>query len=63
MRFMFCTAWPDAPLTRLSWTTRMTSWSPPPGRCTEMRRLLEARTERVSGRLPAGMTSTNGSSA
>ena len=33
------------------------------GRCTAMRQTFAARTERVSGWLPAGMTSTNGSLA
>jgi hypothetical protein len=63
MMFMFCTAWPAAPFTRLSITDSTTTVSPPCGRCTAMRQQLAPRTERVSGWLPAGMTSTNGSCA
>src|ERR1700694_4968787 len=55
IRFMFCIACPAAPLTRLSSTARMTAMSPCCGRCTAIRQMLEARTERVSGWLPAGM--------
>src|SRR6266545_7856525 len=55
MRFMFCTAWPAAPLTRLSTTARTTAISPPCGRWTAIRQMLEARTDRVSGWLPGGM--------
>src|SRR5262249_32700913 len=65
IRFMFCTAWPDAPFTRLSMTDSTTSVSDPlalcGGRCTAIRHRFAARTERVSGWLPAGITSTNGS--
>ena len=66
MRFMFCTAWPEAPLTRLSITDSTTSVSPlalSGGRCTAMRQMFAPRTERVSGWLPGGITSTNGSFA
>src|SRR5439155_495516 len=48
MRFMFCTAWPAAPFTRLSITDRTTSVSPLPefcgGRCSARRHMLAART-------------------
>src|SRR3972149_3643975 len=63
MMFMFCTACPAAPFTRLSMTESTTSVSPPCGLCTAMRQTLAARTERVSGWLPAGSTSPNGSAA
>ena len=52
MMFMFCTAWPEAPLTRLSITDSTTSVSlrpPSGGRCTAMRQMFAPRTERVSG--------------
>src|SRR5271169_845718 len=58
MIFMFCTAWPAAPLTRLSITDNTTTVSPCCGLCRAMRQLFEPRTERVSGWLPAGSTST-----
>src|SRR5438477_6939793 len=65
MRFMFCTACPAAPFTRLSITLSTTKVSDLPelsgGRCSAMRQTLAARTERVSGWLPGGMTSMNGS--
>ena len=61
IRFMFCTAWPDAPLTRLSstetriarpgsrsWNTPMTTW-------------FEPRTWRVSGATLSGATCTKAS--
>src|SRR5687768_1899112 len=67
MRFMFCTACPEAPFTRLSITDSTTTVSErlplSGGRCTASRQVLAARTERVSGWLPSGMTSTNGSLA
>src|SRR3989441_9022927 len=67
MRFMFCTAWPAAPFTRLSITLSTTKVSDLPelsgGRCSAMRQTFAARTERVSGWLPGGMTSTNGSAS
>ena len=37
--------------------------SPPCGRWTAIRQTFDARTERVSGIEPAGITSTNGSPA
>src|SRR6185295_6864769 len=53
MRFMFCTAWPDAPLTRLSITESTTSVSErrevSGGRWTAIRQRVAARTERASG--------------
>src|SRR5690606_33013677 len=63
MRFIAWTPCPDAPSTRLSSTTSTISRSLPGGRCTAMRAVFEARTERVSGVEPAGMTSTKGSPA
>src|SRR5687767_1276188 len=67
IRFMFCTAWPEAPLTRLSITESTTKVSErlalSGGRCTARRQVFAARTERVSGWLPWGITSTNGSPA
>src|SRR5579862_8071861 len=63
MRFMFCTAWPAAPLTRLSSTASTTSVSASRGRWTAMRTWLVPRTHRVSGWEPGGSTSTNGSFA
>src|SRR5208283_4338001 len=42
IRFMFCTAWPAAPLTRLSSTARITTVSPPCGRCTAIRQMFDA---------------------
>src|SRR5437879_10025355 len=58
--FIACTACPAAPLTRLSSTTSTIARFLD-GRCTAIRATLEPRTERVSGQLPAGITSTNGS--
>ena len=63
IRFMFWIAWPAAPLTRLSSTASTIARSVPAGRCTAMRRMFDARTERVSGAEPGGITSTNGSPA
>src|SRR2546421_8230983 len=67
IRFMFCTACPAAPFTRLSITESTTSVSEVPlacgGRCSAMRHMFAALTERVSGWLPAGSTSTKGSCA
>ena len=37
--------------------------SVPGGRCTAMRQMFDARTRRVSGVDPGGITSTNGSPA
>src|SRR5690606_3883368 len=42
--FMFCTAWPEAPLTRLSITDSTTTRLPPCGRCTAIRQTLPPRT-------------------
>src|SRR5438309_6434424 len=61
MIFIFCTACPEAPFTRLSITESTTSMSPPFGRWIAIRQVLVARTERVSGSLPLGSTSTKGS--
>src|SRR6185436_1619332 len=47
IRFMFCTACPAAPFTRLSITERITSVSPLSGRWMAIRHILDARTERV----------------
>src|SRR4029079_15501521 len=63
MRFMFCTAWPAAPFTRLSSTASTTSVCASMGLWTAMRHWFVPRTERVSGCAPAGSTSTNGSLA
>src|SRR5699024_5141504 len=53
MMLKHCTAWPAAPLTRLSIAASTTIVSPlPPGRCTAMRHILPPRTWRVSATLP-----------
>src|SRR6185503_17084231 len=49
MRFMFCTAWPAAPFTRLSSTASTTSVCASMGRWIAMRHWLVPRTHRVSG--------------
>src|SRR5690606_26316440 len=63
MMFIFCTAWPEAPLVRLSITESTTRGSRDGGLNTETRQAFEPGTLRVCGSSPAGSTSTKGSLA
>src|ERR1700686_4086663 len=63
IRFMFCTAWPDAPLVRLSSAEPMMARPGMRSAATPMKVMLEPRTCRVCGVLPNGSTWTKGSFA
>ena len=63
MRFMFCTAWPDAPLVRLSSAEPIMARPAMRSAATPMKVMLEPRTWRVCGSAPNGSTCTNGSFA
>src|SRR2546422_10019363 len=62
IRFMFCTAWPEAPLTRLSITESTTKVSArralSGGRLNARRHMFAARTQSGMGGAPAGTTPT-----
>ena len=56
MTFMFCTAWPDAPLTRLSVTDTMMAWPSRRSAKTPMIQWFEPRTSCVAGATPTAAT-------
>src|SRR5215472_10400806 len=63
MTFMFCTAWPEAPLVRLSSAETIMARPGTRSPATPIKVILEPRTCRVCGVAPNGSTWTNGSGA
>ena len=61
MRFMFWTAWPDAPFTRLSMAVTITALPVLPSAWTPMSQKFEPRTFRTFGNCPTGRTRMKGS--